>query len=245
MWSRFWGNGVQHLTTSSGAGYPPSIWIGEAPESDVKTEEVADVSWTAENLPVPDSEIISGYAQISIDDVVQEAERLDVHPTYNVFYPNAPEGVFTLSTFPNQAQDEATVHIDQYTGVTIADYQFDDYGAIGKIMALGITMHKGLQFGIINQLFGLLICLGLVGMVFSGFWLWLRRKPKGNSGAPKSDGIIRYKVPFSILIILGVIFPLAGISMVIIFLMDVMIIQRIGKLRDWFNADKGKVDKNV
>ncbi|WP_434120909.1 PepSY-associated TM helix domain-containing protein [Salinicoccus roseus] len=245
LWSGFWGNGVQHLTTSSGAGYPPSIWIGEAPESDVKTEEVADVSWAAENLPVPDSEIISGYAQVSIDDVVQEAERLDVHPTYNVFYPNEPEGVFTLSTFPNQAQDEATVHIDQYTGVTIADYQFDDYGVIGKIMALGITMHKGLQFGIINQLFGLLICLGLIGIIFSGVWLWLRRKPKGNSGAPKSDGIIRYKVPFFILIILGVIFPLAGTSMVIIFLLDVMIIQRIGKLRDWFNADRRKVDNNV
>lgn len=160
LWTGFWGNGVQQLVTSTGAGYPPSIWVGSAPESEVISEDVADVSWAAENLPVPESQYIAGFEQVSITEVTRVAKQLDIHPTYDVFYPSGQEGVFTLSVFPHRAQDEATVHIDQYNGAVLADYRYDDYGTIGKAMALGITIHKGLQFGFWNQIAGLLVCVG-------------------------------------------------------------------------------------
>ncbi|MFC3419226.1 PepSY-associated TM helix domain-containing protein [Salinicoccus hispanicus] len=245
LWTGFWGNGVQNITTMSGAGYPPSIWIGPAPESDVKTEEVADVSWAAENLPAPTSEILSGRLPVSINDVVNRAQEIEVHPTYDVFYPASEEGVFTLSTFPDQAQDEATVHIDQYSGITLADYRFVDYGILGKIMALGITIHKGLQFGLINQLFGLAICLGLIAMIITGFWMWLRRKPKDSTGAPASDRLINHKVPFFILIVLSLIFPLVGLSLIAVFLIDLLILQRIPKVRKWLNVKENRRSDDV
>lgn len=245
LWTGFWGNGVQNITTMSGAGYPPSIWVGPAPESDVKTEEVADVSWAAENLPAPTSERLAGRIPVSINDVIDRAEAIEVHPTYDVFYPGSEEGVFTLSTFPDRAQDEATVHIDQYSGIVLADYRFEDYGMIGKAMALGITIHKGLQFGWINQLFGLFICLGLVGMVISGFWMWLRRKPKRSTGAPASDRLINHKVPFFILIALALVFPLVGLSLIAVFLVDLLIIQRSRKLRKWLNVKENRRSDDV
>ncbi|TVT26957.1 PepSY domain-containing protein [Salinicoccus cyprini] len=243
LWTGLWGNSVQNITTMSGAGYPPSIWIGPAPESGVKTEEIADVSWAAEDLPAPRSENLSGRLPVSINDIVASAEEMGVHPTYDIFYPSGETGVFTLSTFPNQAQDEATVHIDQYSGVTLADYRFQDYGFIGKVMALGITTHKGLQFGLINQLFGLVICLGLISMIITGFWMWLKRKPQGNTGAPASDRLIHHKVPFIILIVLAIFFPLVGISLIAVFLFDLLIVQRVPMLRKWLNVkEKRRTD---
>lgn len=236
LWTGFWGNGVQQLTTISGSGYPPSIWVGPAPNSETVTEEIADVSWAAEQLPVADSERISGYTQASINDIVETAEASGISPDYDIFYPSGENGVFTLSTFPDRAQDEATVHIDQYTADIIADYRYEDYGFLGKAMALGITIHKGLQFGVLNQLLGLAVCIGLIGMVFTGFYMWLKRKPKGRIGAPKSESITNYKAPIIILIILGVIFPLVGLSLIVVFLIDRLIIRKNDKLKHFFYA---------
>jgi uncharacterized iron-regulated membrane protein len=234
VWTGFWGNGFQQLTTVTGSGYPPSVWVGPAPESDTVTEEVADVSWAAEQLPVADSEAVSGFTQASIDDVLVTAEETGIHPSYDVFYPSDETGVFTLSTFPNQAQDEATIHIDQYTADVLADYRYDNYGLLGKIMAFGITIHKGLQFGFINQMLGLLLCIGLIGVVATGVWMWFKRKPNGKMGAPKSDSIIHHKSIFIPLIILGIIFPLVGLSLIVIFLIDRLIIRRNDKLSHFF-----------
>ena len=235
LWTGFWGNGVQQLTTASGAGYPPSIWVGPAPESTTVAEDIADVSWAAEQMPVADSDPSSGFRQITIDEVVKMAEQTGVHPSYDIFYPASPEGVFTLSVFPPKAQDEATIHIDQYTGSVIADYRYDNYGPLGKIMALAITIHKGLEFGLINQIIGVIICIGLIGMVITGVYMWYKRKPEGSVGAPKAKSIFEYKGVLSILIGFGIIFPLVGLSLIILFLADRLIIRKNQTLRRWLN----------
>lgn len=235
LWTGFWGNGVQQLVTASGSGYPPSIWAGSAPNSETVAEDIADVSWAAEQMPVADSDSSSGFTQISIDDVVATAERTNIHSSYDIFYPSSSEGVFTLSVFPPQAQDEATIHIDQYTGSVVADYRYDNYGPLGKVMALAITIHKGLEFGLLNQLFGVLICIGLIGMVITGVYMWWKRKPEGYSGAPKAKSITEFKGVFITLIILGIIFPLVGVSLIILFLTERFIIRKNDKLRHWLN----------
>lgn len=234
-WSGLWGNQFQTIVTNTGEGYPPSVWIGNAPTSNVKTKEIADVPWAAENLEVPKSEV-EGYVPISIDDVVEVANRVGMHPSYTVIFPNGKEGVFTLSAFPPKAQDEATIHIDQYSGAVLADYRYDNYGVMGKIIAWGITLHKGTQFGLINQLISLVICLGIIFVVVSGFYLWWKRKPTHSLGAPKAISIKKMKFFLLLMIALGILFPLVGLSLIIVFLIDWLIIKRISKVRMFFNA---------
>jgi uncharacterized iron-regulated membrane protein len=234
-WSGFWGSNFQSLATNSGAGYPPSIWSGSAPTSTIKTKDIADVPWAAENIDVPKSEI-QGFIPLSIDDVVVIANREGIHPSYTVNIPNEKEGVYTLSAFPPKAQDEATLHIDQYSGAVLADYRYDNYGIVGKIVALGITLHKGTQFGLINQLISLLICLGIILVTVSGFYLWLKRKPKKEMGAPKAPSIKKMKLFLILLIGLGILFPLVGLSLIVVWLMDWLIIQRISVVKKFMNA---------
>ena len=129
------------LATNSGSGYPPSIWTGSAPTSSIKTKDIADVPWAAENLDVPLSDI-QGFLPLSIDDVVTIAKREGMHPSYSINIPQETDGVYTLSAFPPKAQDEATIHIDQYSGAVLADYRYDHYGLIGKIVASGNASRK-------------------------------------------------------------------------------------------------------
>lgn len=234
-WSGFWGSHFQTLATNSGAGYPPSIWVGSAPTSSIKTKDIADVPWAAENLDVPTSEL-QGFMPLSMDDVVTIANREGIHPSYTVYIPKEQDGVYTLSAFPPKAQDEATIHIDQYSGAVLADYRYENYGWIGKVVALGITLHKGTQFGFMNQLISLLICLGIVFVTVSGFYLWWKRKPKKGLGAPKASPIGQMKFFLLLLISLGILFPLVGLSLIFVWLIDRLIIQKISVVKNFLNA---------
>lgn len=234
LWTGFWGNGVQHIATSTGHGYPPSIWVGDAPQS--LTEDVAESAWAAQKLPVPLSGNEQGYEQVSIDDVVTTGLHRELHPSYTVYFPRSETGSFTLSAFPDQARDEATMYVDQYTGAVLADYRYDDYGLVGKWMATGITIHKGLEFGLLNQLFGLLICIGLVGIIVSGFFLWRRRKPQHHMGAPKANSIRHNRALLVILLLFAVVFPLVALSLLVVFLLDVFLIQKNKRLKAFFHA---------
>ncbi|MFF2288963.1 PepSY-associated TM helix domain-containing protein [Peribacillus butanolivorans] len=234
-WSGFWGSNFQSLATNSGSGYPPSIWTGSAPTSLIKTKDIADVPWAAENLDVPISDI-QGFIPLSIDDVVTIANREGMHPSYSINIPQEADGVYTLSAFPPKAQDEATIHVDQYSGAVLADYRYDHYGFIGKIVAWGITLHKGTQFGFINQIFSLLICLGIILVAVSGFYLWWKRKPKKGLGAPKAPHIKNMKFFLILLIGLGILFPLVGLSLIVVWLIDWLIIKRISVVKKFMNA---------
>jgi uncharacterized iron-regulated membrane protein len=235
LWSGFWGTNVQNITTNSGFGYPPSIWVGSAPSSTIKTKDIADVSWNAQNLPVPSSQV-QGFIPVSIDDVVKIADDINVHPTYTVIFPSTKEGVYTLSAFPPKARDEATIHIDQYIGAVLADYRYNHYEPLGKLMAWGITVHKGLEYGLANQITLLLLCLGVIGVLISGVVLWWKRKPSEHIGAPKALEGRTPKGFIILLVIMGLVFPLVGLSIIVILLLDWLIIRRVPKLKKFFNC---------
>ncbi len=218
------------------SGYPPpSIWVGSTQLPTVKTKEIAEVPWNAQNLEVPSSKI-QGYVPVSIDDVVGIANELKIHPSYTVIFPKKPEGVYTISVFPPKAKDEATIHIDQYTGAVLADYRYDHYKPIGKLMAWGITVHKGLEYGLPNQLISLLICIGIVGVVVSGFILWWKRKPNGQLGAPKAPELKKMKGLIVIISFFGILFPLVGISLILVYLIDWLFFQRFQIVKKYLNA---------
>jgi uncharacterized iron-regulated membrane protein len=234
-WSGFWGAHFQTMATNSGAGYPPTIWSGNAPSSAIQTKDVADVPWAAETLEVPKSEM-EGLVPASIDDVMSIANREGIDPGYTISIPSEKEGVYTISAYPPKAQDEITMHVDQYSGAVLTDYRYDHYGFVGKLVALGITLHKGTQFGFINQLFSLFICLGIILVAVSGFFLWLKRKPKKDMGAPKGPRIFKKKPFLFTMIALGFVFPLVGLSLIIVWVIDGFIIQRIPSVKRFMDA---------
>jgi uncharacterized iron-regulated membrane protein len=234
-WSGFLGEQVQKLGTKTGIGYPAAVWWGEKPQSVIPSKDVANVPWAAEQLPVPKS-IESKVKPISIDQVVSIADTRHVHPGYNVFFPEDPKGVYTISVFPDKSTDEATLHVDQYSGKVLNDYRFHDYGPMAKIIATGITLHKGTHFGLLNQLAGLIICLGIVSISVTGFIMWWKRRPAGKLGAPSLPKDKKTtRTVFFIMLVMGMIMPLVGISFIVVFLLDRFVFTKIEPIKAWLS----------
>ncbi|WP_163099207.1 PepSY-associated TM helix domain-containing protein [Peribacillus alkalitolerans] len=232
-WAGFMGDKINQVATSTQSGYPNALW-DEVPESYVPTKSVGTVPWAAENMPLPKSNI-NGTNGIFLNSVVEIAEKRNVHPGYNIYLPGDETGVYTVSVFPTFPKDQATLHIDQYSGKVLADLRFDDYGWMAKVIEVGIALHEGRYFGPFNQFLGLLTCLGLVLIVWSGFIMWWKRRPTGKLGAPTlSNQFKMSKTLIAITILLGILLPLVGISLLAVLIIDFVLIKRIPRLREWF-----------
>ncbi|USK34562.1 PepSY domain-containing protein [Bacillus sp. F19] len=234
-WSGVMGEQMNKLATATNTGAPPFAYSwGEKPESKIKTQDVAEeVPWAAENLPVPSSSSAK-YVPISLEDVQYISENEKVAKPYTISFPQGEKGVYTISSSNPNPSDDATLHIDQYSGTVLTDVRFSDYGIMAKVISLGISLHEGTLFGLANQIIGLIVCLGLIGLAVSSFIMWRKRKHEGKSGAPaQSKNIKAVRGVLFIMLILGLIMPLVGISIIAVYLLDRFLFVKIKPLKAW------------
>ena len=222
-WSGYWGGQFYQFANSSGLGMPPGYW-SDYPLSTVPAGEVMDhTPWAMEKEPLPVSEAAEG-AQIQIDQVIAKVEELGMHPGYLVNFPSGPTGVYTASVYPDSISYERVVHIDQYSGKVLFDMGFSDLGALGQAAEWGISVHFGQEFGIVNLLVMLAACVAIVLMAVSALVMWWKRRPAGALGAPKPPS--DWRAPKAVLLIaisLGVLFPLVGLSIFVMLLIDLLL----------------------
>jgi uncharacterized iron-regulated membrane protein len=239
MWTDVWGSMVKDMVQSTGTGSPvgDQPWGKYAfPKSTVPTKEVADVPWAAENLPVPKSDP-NGVTSIPVENVVQIAKEKDVHPGYQIAFPQDKTGVYTVyldpaEVYPNRPnpQTQQTLHIDQYSGEVLADLGWKDYGVMGKLISLGIAFHQG-EFGLMNQMFNLVLVLAMIIIPVSGLKMWWNRKPEGKMGAPALPKDFKMLKGVAVIVnVLGLFFPLVGVSLLLVWLLDWLVIKRYLKL---------------
>lgn len=232
-WSGLWGDMINRVATATQTGYPTGLWDGNLPQSTIPSKEVAKVPWAAENLPVPESNK-SGVAPLSIEKIMQVADANKVGKGYSITFPQEEKGVYTVSVSPDKPEGQATLHIDQYSGKVLADLRFEDYGILAKAISIGIALHEGHYFGLANQVLNLIICLGLIGISVTGVIMWWKRKPSGSLGAPSSPKNFKLLKGVAFLIlILGIVFPLVGVSLLTVLLLDWLVIKRIPSVKRW------------
>lgn len=250
-WAGFWGTQFSKLASS----YPPQIW-DDVPQSTVltgtlnKASGTKTVSWATEQLPMPQSNpdahaahnhhaatnatIVS--AGIDIDRVIALAQARGVAPGFSVSLPQNATGVYTVSLFPSDPTKEATLHIDRYSGEVLADVRWSDYGLAPKAVEMGVALHEGKYFGPLNQALMLVACLLVITVCVSGTVLWWRRRPEGRLGAPAMPhNFPLWKGATAIIVLLGAVFPLVGISLVAVLLLDFLLIRRVPVLRRVMN----------
>ncbi|MFC5774051.1 PepSY-associated TM helix domain-containing protein [Ectobacillus antri] len=237
-WSGVMGEQINKLATATHTGYPTfSFGFGPKPESATLTKDIAkDVPWATENLPVPASQI-NGYVPLSVDDINKVARAENIKAPYTLSMPQGPKGVYSITTSHTKPGDNATLHVDQYSGAVLSDVRYEDYGVMAKGITLGIALHEGRLFGLANQLLGLVICLGLIGICVSSFVMWRKRKPINKAGAPAPIKDKRVRIGVMIIMLLcGLIMPLVGISIIAVLILDKLIITNIKPLRNWLSA---------
>ncbi|KQU67257.1 MULTISPECIES: PepSY domain-containing protein [unclassified Rhizobacter] len=238
-WSAFWGHQFGALTNAWGIGVPAYVW-SKAPPSTVPMAQQGEVPWTLGQATVPLSSAPAGdpHAEhaghggggplpasspgaIGLDAAITAFERLHLAAGYSVNLPDGPRGVYTAMLFPDDVTHERVIHLNQYSGQPLIDVGYADYGVAGKATEWGISLHTGRQFGLPNQLVMLAGCLAIVALAVTSAVMWWKRRPRGRLAAPeRKDGDRLARSVIAIAVVLGLLHPLLGASMLVAWAID-------------------------
>lgn len=222
-WSGFWGENLKHALNEAGLGYPPGFWFPVAKSETHLHETAVPAPWTISNLPLPASEAMPAQP-LGLDAMLEIYAAAGMPGGFSVNYPMGPTGVWSASVIPDQVELTRTMHLDQYSGKVLFDARYSDLGAASKVIEWGTSVHTGQQFGRVNQLVMLLTCLAIIGMSLAAILMWWKRRPTGSLGAPSVAEDSRMPMPvLVILVVFGIIFPLTGLSILLVFALDAVL----------------------
>ncbi|WP_321902180.1 PepSY-associated TM helix domain-containing protein [Paraburkholderia tropica] len=234
-----WGGGLPLQSTLPGAGQAAHGEHGEHAGHDMASMPgmvmddlpLPNVPWAVGAVPVPQSPEAGAQSaddspaptptRWTLNQVVAQMAALGVQSGYDVALPASASGVYTVSYFPPDPKRERTVYIDQYSGKVLKDIRYADYGAVSQVISYGTSLHMGRYFGLANQLICTAISLGLAALAVTGFVMWWLRRPARALAAPARE---RAAPPMRSwkagLVVLGIVFPLMGATMLGVWLLD-------------------------
>ncbi|MDD3354020.1 PepSY domain-containing protein [Zoogloea sp.] len=241
-WSAFWGAQFGRLTNEWGVGLPRYLF-GPAPQSSLPLASLGEVPWALTQARLPLSAPHADHATVTPPAETAEAEvtapaiglneaqriyaRLGLPAGTPVSLPDGPRGAYTAMLFPDDARAQRVVHLDRYSGAVIADVGYPQYGVAGRLTEWGVNLHTGRQFGWGNQLVMLAGCLAIVALAVSAAVMWWKRRPRGRLAAPpRRAGDRAAWSAIAAAVLLGLIYPLLGASMLLALLVDTAVPSR-------------------
>ena len=168
---------------------------------------------------------------ITLQAVVDTATARQVEAGYSITLPTTATGVFTIAVFADDPRNDATLHVDQYTGTVLADVRWQHYSNVARATEMGVMLHEGKLFGPLNQIVMLLVCLMILLSSVSGLVIWWKRRPQGGLGVPPlRHDLPTWKTGVAIMLALAIAFPLVGASLIAVWGLDRLLLM-IRKLR--------------
>ncbi|WIX05927.1 PepSY-associated TM helix domain-containing protein [Xanthomonas oryzae] len=162
-----------------------------------------------------------GRGAIGLDAAIARFDARGILPGYSVAPPRGATGVYTATVYPADLHRQRVIHLDQYSGTVLLDMRYRDYGPLAKLLEWGINVHLGQQYGTANQLILLFACLAIVLLCVSAAVMWWKRRPSGGLGVPPLPADPRTLRGLLVLLVLcGLIFPLVGLSFVLMWVLD-------------------------
>ncbi|MBK3497292.1 PepSY domain-containing protein [Viridibacillus sp. YIM B01967] len=238
-WSAFMGNFIYTASQEH-----PSIGNPEL-QQNPPTSDMSEIPWATRKNEAPVSSNKDPHAHhkgmdmsnmdmsennnmLDVQQLMKKVEDASISKPYSIVYPSGEDGVYTVAKSSNTGvtgldvspDDEMTTYFDQYSGKLISKVGYDDYGILAKWFTWGIPLHEGHLFGWPNKIINLLVCLAFIFVICWGIKTWLSRKKNGEFSAPPSTskGV---SVGFVIImILLGIVMPLLGISLILVLIVE-------------------------
>jgi uncharacterized iron-regulated membrane protein len=235
-WAGVWGGKFVQPWSSFPANKWDNVPLSDLTHASLNHDILHEVPWPLEQTQLPASGSQAGkvavQGDVTLDGVVLWAQANGFTGQYKVSIPGDEKAVFTVAN-DGRNEDSANpssdrfVHIDQYTGNVLADVGYADYKPVGKLMAWGIGLHKGMA-GIWNLIFNLVYMALVVLVCISGIAMWWKRKPVGQLGSPKYPREYRLSLPVGVLgAALAIAFPLGGLAIVVFAIIDFLLPKRL------------------
>lgn len=246
-WSVLWGAQVNRWANGSNFGYPAGVRV-QLPMSQQRLADAVPTAWSLGQARLPlvapppasgheghdghDGQVQhgAGPGALSLDQAVLIFTRLGIAPGYTVVLPMGATAPYSASVYPHDLQQQRVIHLDQYSGKTLIDMRYADYGPVGRWLEWGINVHLGQQFGVPNQALLIVTCLAILLLCVSACTMWWKRRPSGSLGVPSLAAERRVmRTVFAMLFCGGLVFPLVGVSLLLIAALDWYFLVRGGR----------------
>lgn len=187
----------------------------------------------------PDSKITAAELQkkpqpISYDQALAVAEPLlpGVGPV-RVEAPKDPKGSYRVARAGNSSPTlHKKIDVDQYSGAVLGTVGWNDLPAHQKVRISIYPIHVGSIYGTTTKVLALLTCLALALLAITGVWMWWRRRPRGTWGLPPSNAGIGVPVwLLGVIVVLGLVMPAVGMSLILILIGDFLVVRFLARRR--------------
>lgn len=216
-WAGAWGTAFKWAREELGLIQGPQNWQIGAEQPPVHDHAAMMAAPPPASLPPGSS--------LSVFVAKAQAERMAfpvlVLPPYAPQKFGPPSG--NVWTVKSEAQDRTLnrdVTYDPATGAERSRSGFGDRHVVDRVVNTGIAWHEGQLFGLANQLLGVVTALALIAVSLLGTWMWLKRRPAGELGAPSGQGAPKMRWAFAAIIILGLLLPLFGASVLALLVLE-------------------------
>ncbi len=194
-WTDVFGGGFKWVQKVTDTGYPIS-WSGRGIQSISNND----------TPPLSLDKMISIGLQQNLDGIV------------TLTFPKGKTNVFSISNKTADLNQQKKIHFNQYTGKLITELTWSDIGVLMRARLWVMAFHQG-EFGFWNWLLMLSIAILLLLMSVAAILSYLRRKPISDWGIPKVPSkFVVGKGVIIIIILLCLLLPLFGISVILIIL---------------------------
>lgn len=190
-WTDVFGSNFKWFQDKTNTGYPHT-WDGRA------------LSSRANGTP------------FTLDQMEETGRLLNLPGEVSIHLPQSPQSVFSVSNSTSDLSATRMVHFDQYTGEQLLVHTWSDIGPLMRGRLWVMAFHQG-EFGPWNWYLMLFIAFMLLTMSCSALYSYVLRKRKGSWSVP--DVPARFRVGHGVIllmVVLGVVFPLFGLSVLII-----------------------------
>ncbi len=246
-WAGIWGGKYVQAWSTFPAAKWDNVPLSDAKHKDMNMTADDTVPWALEQALMPASGSDAGIdglpmgVPVSLENIVALGRAIGFQGRFQVAVPGDEAGVWTLSQDSNSYDGsdptaDRTVHVDQYTGKILAQVGFVDYGLAAKSMALGISLHEG-QLGLWNVVANIAFCLIVVFVCVSGVVMWWKRRPAGTLrlAAPPMPAGVPLRGVAVIALVLGVAFPMLGVTLAAVLLVDFLVLQNVPRMKRAFS----------
>ncbi len=164
--------------------------------------------------------VTSSQPPLSADQLVTLANSFELPGTVSITLPSTQNAVATISNRALWLDDQEVIHVDQYSGQIIKSYTWDDVGILMELRQIFMRFHQG-EYGALNWWAMLTVGLLFIFSTSAGLMSYLYRKKKGSWSIPQAPKAFKVdKVIVIMVLCLGLLFPMFGISLLIIWLWE-------------------------
>jgi uncharacterized iron-regulated membrane protein len=248
-WSKSWGGMLHSIRQTYSTATAQDWTTGSASErTQIKAENTqpsshashASMSMDMPGMDMGDTSDGTSIDYAALDRIVPVVTAQALVPPVLIAPPSQRTPNWTARSDTDDRPRRVDLVLDAKSGSVRRRTTFAEKPLLDRIIGYGVAIHEGALFPPLNQILGIFTALGLMTLCTSAIVMWWRRRPQGTLGAPPAIDNPRYPgILIAVLVVLGVLLPLLGTSMLVVWLVERVFLRRFERARVFLGLPVG------